>query len=649
MEHDPHLLPPLPPRQRRRIEDGRVVAIVFPKTGNDFFPLPGDYPELTVKGQRLARVNAVSLQGRPDLEVASWSFFRAHYLAPTVSEAGGRGPWYKHGTHRSPDMHYTWVYHWEANQLSVTAAPRSAAKTTLIKENILRKVISRKYWESVLFLAKEAFVTTVFDDFMIQIEDNSRIIEDFGVLKPRRNEGIWNHSQLKLRNGSMITGMPIGGASLGKRPHEIYFDDVEKDDALVLSPSENIAGFKQFFFNVVYPMADNEQVNIRIVGTLLSRRTFIFWLHDTQDPRIDFWKRLFHAVTFKDKDGNLVDEWPEKMGREWQITQKKKMGPAAYAAQYENNPVTEAERILRIHSEMNTYWLENEDDAAYSDPLNSGATVVSHQLAGWDDSTSETAPIPKRITRDWGNVVGSMRRFITIDWAKTVSESSDFSCIHVMGIENSDTYRDTLWSLDIWLGKALTEEVIRRAYIMAIKWSVPLIAVEAYPIQMEFAERLQHDLPAMYGRGEVPPRVLPVKFPTKYTKPEKIAGLDWRFRQFRMKLPLDRSQDQGYRELWYQIENFTEDLALLTHDDAIDTLAMHLAIGKSRTPSGPDEHQFKNPVEMLRDGEYVHDSGIAVMSGLNAADIPNDVLEAMIDRRYEDTLEAAPLNWANYP
>jgi hypothetical protein len=138
-----------------------------------------------------------------------------------------------------------------------------------------------------------------------------------------------------------------------------------------------------------------------------------------------------------------------------------------------------------------------------------------------------------------------MRRFITIDWAPTVSETSDFSCIHVMGIENSQSYRDTLWSLDIWLGKKPAEEVVRRAYLMAMKWQVPIVAVEAYPVQMEFAQRLRHDLPSMYGKGEIPCRVLEVKFPSKFKKPDKIAGLHWRFKQFRLKLPLDRSQDPG--------------------------------------------------------------------------------------------------------
>lgn len=626
------------------------MAVVFSKLNNPYWPLPDDYPTLTNEGMKLARRNAVRLEGRPDLEVASWAFFREHYLFPTAE--GGRGPFYKHGALRSPDMHYRWIYHWEANQLSVTAAPRSAAKSTLIKENTLRKVVARNHWETVMFLAKQDFITTTFDDLMVQIDSNERIIEDFGVLRPPSRGGIWNHSQVKLRNGSMVTGLPIMGAALGKRPHEIYFDDVEKDDSLVLTPSETIKGFQSFFFNVVYPMADDFNVRIRIVGTLLSRRTFIYWLHSTRDPKIRDWKRIFHAVTFVNPEGVSEDEWPEKMGQEWQKVQKRRMGPSAYAAQYENNPVTEAERILRIHPELNTYWVEDQDDALTNDPLNSQAKMVSHQLTGWNNALEEPAPVPRSCVRPFGAAVAEMRRFITIDWAPTVSETSDFSCIHVMGIENSGDYRDTLWSLDLWLDKKPTEEVIRRAYLMALKWQVPLVAVEAYPVQMEFAERLKHDLPTMYGEGQVPCRVLPVKFPTAYKKPDKIAGLHWRFKQYRMKLPLHLSQESPYRELWYQIENFTEDLALLRHDDAIDTLAMHLAIGKPSAPAAPDVHLSRDPIQMLKDGDYHYESGIGVMSGINASDIPDDVLEEMFQRRWEevqsDDYEPEP-EWTNYP
>jgi len=623
------------------------MAVVFPKAGNSYFPLPPDYPELDSKGRKAARVNAVDLRGRPDLEVASWAFFRDHYLLPRPA-----GEFYKHGRVRSPDMHYGWIYFWEKHQLSVTAAPRAAAKSTLIKENILRKIVSRPYWETVLFLAKMDFLTPTFDDLMIQIESNDRIVDDFGVLKPKAREGIWNHHQIKLRNGAMLTGMPLMGAALGKRPHEIYFDDVEKAEDMVVSPSELIAQFQSFFFNVVYPMADNFEVAIRVIGTLLSRRTFIHWLHTTEDPRIDDWRRLFHAVVYVDEKGEEQDEWPEKMGREWQEVQKRRMGPAAFAAQYMNDPGTEAERVLQIHPELNTYWVEEEDDALGNDPLNSQAKMVSHQLAGWDSSLGDrdANPIPSVLVRPFGETVQHMRRFITIDWAKTISESSDFSCIHVMGTENSKDYRDTLWSLDLWLGKKPLEEVIRRAYLMALKWGVPLVAVEAYPVQMEFAERLQVDLPSMYGPGQVPCRVLPIKFPARFDKADKIAGLHWRFRQFRLKLPSHRRRLPGYRELWFQIENFTEDLALLRHDDAIDTLAMHLAIGKPTSPTGPDEHIIRTPVMKLREGEYQDpDSGISTMSGINASDIPNDVLEEMFQSRWERLQEVEQLDWHNYP
>jgi hypothetical protein len=80
-------------------------------------------------------------------------------------------------------------------------------------------------------------------------------------------------------------------------------------------------------------------------------------------------------------------------------------------------------------------------------------------------------------------------------------------------------------------------------------------------------------------------------------------------------------------------------------------MAMSLAKGLfgSSIPAGPDTHQAKPPMEMLKDGEYEYDSGIPVMSGINAAAIPSDVLDEMFQRRYENSFEEENLEWTNYP
>jgi hypothetical protein len=231
-----------------------------------------------------------------------------------------------------------------------------------------------------------------------------------------------------------------------------------------------------------------------------------------------------------------------------------------------------------------------------------------------------------------------MRRFITVDTARTTTPTSDYSVVHVMGFENTNEHRDTLYSLDMWLGRARPEEIIRQIYKLAVKWKIDLIGVEAYAIMAEFYERCRDNLPDLYGKGDSIPRIIPLKFPTKLDKAQKIMNIEWRFRHYRIKLPVDRRDETAYTRLFYEIENFTEDMALLDHDDAIDTLAMHGAIGKQHRSSGPDIEKPLNLIEELKAGNK-EECGVPLMSGINAGDLSNEDLAILMSQKYDDAEE----------
>lgn len=601
------------------------MAVVFPRENNALWPLPSDYPTLTATGKKKARLNACRITGRPDLDTAAWAFFRDHYLIP-------QGPmWYKTGFTASPDAHYQWVYDWNRYDLLIHAAPRGTSKTTINLEDILRKVVCLPYWECALFLSTQKFASDRLGRLMDQVEHNNLIIDDFGKLKGR----VWNRgSSMELNNGSSVRAMPMKGASLGTRPSGlICLDDVEKSDDQVITPSDLRDNTREFFFNALHPMAQSpgRQIPMRIIGTLYNRRMFIYWLYTTDDSRIKkFWKRTLL---------NIEDLGWDAMGPEWQEKMKLMVGPTAWAAQYMNDPGTASTRMLSIHPELCTYWLENEDGAATTEPFASSANIVTHQLKAWhkDDEKSEPLPVPKKLVRKWSDVVANMRRFITVDWASTTGPDSDYSVIHVMGFENAEEHRDTLYSLDIWWGRARTDQLIRIIYQMALRWGASLIGVEAYPVKSEFYERVRDDLPSMYGGTGVPPRILPLKFPPHVDKPAKIMGLEWRFNQFRIKLPMDRhTRNKGYERLFWEVENSTEDLALLDHDDCVDSLALHAAIGKPHQAVAADMPIETDPIKLIRQGTLTHDTtGLPVTSGMNASEIPPDLLHQLLMSRYD--------------
>ena len=626
------------------------MPIRFPRENNPWWPLPPDYPSLTGKGQRSARLNACFMQETPEDYVGAWSFFRSYYLFPPATPIG---LFYKHGVLPSPPAHYQIVRNMGTFQLNAIAAPRSFAKSTLLREVDLMEVLTRDHWEIVLFLAKDSFVAEQLDIYKSMIEHNERICNDFqwywgektgkASLKPRRGQGLWSNHVIKMTNGSSILGLPIMGAALGKRPHRIRFDDVERDKSLVKEPAEQVEAFRNMLMNVVYPMAE-EGCGIDIMGTLLSRRSFLFWLMDTQDPRIvENWARVRLPVKL-----NGANIWEEKMGDEWQSRQKSTMGVAAFNTQYMNEPATEHERVLRIHEQLNTYLVEDLDSHYQEDPPASQAVCVSCTLTGYQDG-NQGLPTYAKVTRPFGQALGHMYRFITVDSASTVSSHSDRSCIHVMGIENSKDYRDTLWSLDLYSGHIRQHELVQRIFQMAVKWQVRVVGIEAYGPQVELFERIQVDLPNLFGFGAgIIPPVIPIKFPPSMEKPDKIRGLEWRFNQYRVKLPWHRRNEPAYSRLFDQIENFTDDLALLATDDEIDTLSMQQAIGKPRKHGGPDVGPAAPDLfEQLRAGRTHDQYGIPILAGIGINDIPPDVLDDVLHR--QRTSRARRLRWIQVP
>lgn len=608
------------------------MPVVFPRKGNPLWPLPADYQGLSKDGQRRARVNAVQLGGRPDLEEASWQFVRKEYLYPTP-----KGMFYDHGVvGGSPGFHAEWVRFFYSNPITALEAPRGTCKSVVQRELAVRNLL-RPYYKTIGFYSGMQKITENFDIIMVQLSENSRIIDDFGKLKPPKGSGgTWNHHYLKLRNGAMLLGIPIKGASLGGRPNEVYFDDVEKTDELIETPSEHIDKYRDFVMSVVLPMATSAGMWVRMVNTAYSHRTFSHWVQTTNDTRIQKWgRRIDRAYWDHPETGERTYLWPQYLTPEFLEQQIQLMGYAKFSANYLNTPTTDADRILVVHPQLNTYTTPDADGDTIINPFASRSRVRSSILTGYDGKT----PKSQEITRPWAHTLSGMRRFLMVDQATSVSTTSDFSAVHAMGIENSEQYRDTLWSLDGWMGKVRPEELVRRIYQMAIRWQVAFVGIEAYALQTEFYERMAHDLPGMFQPGEFVPRVLPIKFPPKFEKADKIKALEWRFLQYRLKLPTDRGSNPFYRALFYQIENFTEDLELLPHDDALDTLAMHLAVGKIRAaPTGPDIRQTGvDLLGHLRRGEFVDDElGISVLSGLNFSDIPDDVLREMYDKRLEE-------------
>jgi hypothetical protein len=510
---------------------------------------------LTFEGRRLARVNAASLNGPPELEAVAWHFFRTEYLCPW--ESG----WFSDTYVESPPAHFEWIRDWYRHERLIHIAPRGGCKTTILLEDILRNLVTRRFWECTGFYATREFCTSRLGRIAAQLENNERIIGDFGKQRPKRGSGTWNRgSVLETTNRCKVEAKPFMGASLGTRPSGLIFvDDVEKTKEQILNPGDIRQGFHDFFFNGLLPMARSPgaAIPMRIVGTLYSRAMFIYHLYKTKDPRIaDFFHRTLMTVHDMSTDVFMNEEWIE--------SEKRRLGTGPFSAQCLNNPVTEDEALLKIHPELTTYHLEDRDQVYVTAPLQSAATkLVTHQVARLDtvrdeDNPENTRiiPIPRKLVRPFG-------------YAPTVSEMSDFSACQAFGLESAEAHPNTLYSLDAWMGKVERPTLVKILIDMALKWQVHVIGIEEYGLQKESYERFYQDiLPQLQARvsdGDISmvPAIIPIKFPTTYT-----------------------------------------------HDDILDTVAMTQGIAKGAAPAAISVASDPlDCVQQLKDGQLHDDLG----------------------------------------
>lgn len=598
-----------------------MKPVRFSRKDNPWWPLPDTYPTLSPENQRLARLNVCFANETPEDCVIAWAFFKKHYL-----ESQPPGIWYKPPFYPSPPVHYLYVDSLHRYARNVYGVPRSFAKTTVLLENILLWALTRPFFKAALIKSSIDFVRADFSRLMYQIEHNDRILADFGQLKPTRGQGIWSQSRLFLTNGFELVGRPIEGQILGLRPNFMALDDVEFDPALQIVPTYKTEQLQYFLKNHAEATLD-VGCGLMLQGTLLTRKSFLYYaatVSEAEDPTWAYYNRIILAA--RDSAGQLT--WREKFSESRLKQLRESLGAAAYAAQVMNDPGSSQDTLLSVHPTLNQYVIEDQDDALETRPLNSDATLVS-----WLRTASPHADAlsldTQEIRRPLGETVGNMYRMVLVDYARARGPHSDYSCVMVIGLENSQTYKDTLWVLDLWLDKKPDNIIVDKIWEMASKWRVRVIGIESVAMQKQFYDKAQADFLHRAEREQWMPRVeeITYKGELKKSKESRIMGLVWRFEQFRIKLPRHLSLSKPWSDLYFQIENFTEDGRLLQHDDAIDTLAMVHYVYKPRgnyAARPPDTAE--GPFDLLRKGlVYFPGTKQTIMSAFNPNEVPADV------------------------
>ncbi|KKN57176.1 hypothetical protein LCGC14_0565040 [marine sediment metagenome] len=270
------------------------------------------------------------------------------------------------------------------------------------------------------------------------------------------------------------------------------------------------------------------------------------------------------------------DEFPEERLEAMEV----EMGTAHARTELYNDPRVEGNLLFELIPTKHGYWLEGDTDQATVRPFNNSAKVI-YNVAG--SGTKPGAPVsftPR--TDDWAPFVQNMFRFITVDYAPTQKPESDFSAIHTMGLDGGNN----LWSLDLDVCKLPLGALVPRIWSAVERWQARIVAPEAMALQYDLFNQLVQSSSWFLRQWGWSPTVVPLRPPPNLSKEDKIAALEWRFIDGRIKLPWDRRQTQSYKQLFQQISDFVPQPGALAHDDAIDTLAMAPLLLKGNNRGG---------------------------------------------------------------
>jgi len=518
------------------------------RDGNPFYPLPRDYPDLSKEGQRLARVAGVSRTDTPEQFVESWALFRELYLIPCETVT-----FYRKGFLESPPSHYEWVRDFWTYDRCMLAAPRATAKSTVLGREVpLWLSLALKFGVGYLVLANDKMVEERIGEIMQQFERNELILADFGRQKPPgRSASIWNRHMLQLNNGAQLQGVSVESRKRGARPQWIIMDDPEYDPKKSIDETSMMKELESLLFRQLLPMLDPD-CRISWIGTMLSRRSALWHACMSSDPRFDVWNRRVYAMSSRDEQGNVSYFWEGKFG-EKEISKKvKELGRAAAEAELNNNPISSSDFVLHIEDPEDLYVIEG--------------GMVRWKAKGPDGAYED-------FEKPYDEWLNGLARIFTVDAApteETSSPTSDPSGILVTGIDDQRTW----WILDLFIGRVMDTQLKAEIWRLGQIYEPALIGVESINFQAVLRRSIESFLEDETAGTSWQPRVFPIKYPARLSKSGRIMSLSSKMARHSIRFPGHLRDVGAMRQMFSQVNDFTPDLVLLPHDEAVDCLAM---------------------------------------------------------------------------
>ena len=632
------------------------------RENNPFYPLPADYPELSLEGQREARVNACRLWTLKDREpheiaeafAAGLRFFDMWYLHKDESE--DFDPlFYDDDPLETPIFHYDILKQWAASPRNICIAPRGSAKSFLVRKACLMRMLTRPMYTILYATSTNDNARGTGQALKDQFQHNQRMHDDWNPefpdnrLVPKRGEAPFGTELMQLRNGSWLRAISAESRQRGGRPRRYVLDDPEYDPKASTSMSLIRQYMDDLLFKVVLPMVMRAGCGVDWLATFVSRRHYAWHALQTEinpagnsvasDPRFNLWSRMIVRAAYEGDKGELISCWPDM----WPPSREAKdanprwkdrvsleeireiIGTPNFLAEYMARPGEgEGAFFPPMSKETHGWWLEDVDNYTEEDPY------ASNTLVCWyaDDELKKVRMC---------EFLRGIRLFMSVDTSYTATSDSDFKVACVMGINSENE----LFVIDIWSAQCREDELIKQSMALADKWKVPTVHIEAIKqglgIYTTMDSLVRTRAKDMMGTEHIPG--IKKLNPGMIDKSAKIASLSLRFEHKKIKIPLWKATSP-FRRLIDQIEQFNPDArdGGLQHDDELDCVCMSQFIIKGRLKNmGRIELPNKTNLERLKEGEVWDDeSGTYLAHGLNFNQLSAQDIMSILDKDIEN-------------
>jgi hypothetical protein len=576
------------------------------------------------------------LQDKGDNYVGSLRFFDAYYLCPD-SAADFNPYFYPKDPFRVPEYHELISFHGVTNRLLVAIGPRGGAKSKLSEKNMLLRLRTCPAYSYVYCTSTQDNAARTAENLRQQFATNTRLLDDWGPIVPKRGEATFSANLMYLKNRSWIQYVSIDSRLRGLRPSCFQVDDPEWDPKASTPMSIVREQMERMLFSVILPTVMEEGAAVNWYATFVSKQHYAWVAAGTDpegnalDPRFEHWYRIIIRAAEEDtKTGRLLSCWPEK----WPATKAERLqyaeadpryyetvsleeiksivGPRVWQSEYMANPgMAEDQYFGDLTNDKHGYWLDQPDDYVDSEPYRSTTKVC------WYDREKNKQQVTMK------ELCKEFRLFMCVDTSYTSGPASDFKVAMVF----AHGPKNTLFILDLWAAQCDQKKLEQVIFKMADRWRLPMVGVEYIHQGIALYNALQQ---AINTRSEEMAGVkwLPklVKIKPGYTeKTAKISGgLAMRFHHNLIKMPFWKRNKRPWRELFNQVEEFNPDAhnGGLQHDDIIDTAAMHQYIvgGRIRLPE-PEKQASTDPVGMMMEGKTeVH--GVSLAANIDWRKVP---------------------------